>query len=449
MNSNPLKAFIIYASEDKTLREEFERHLQPLADLSWLTIWSDKEIAPGDLWDAAIKKNIQDADIFFMLVSVNFYNSGYIREEEFKTAVERLEKGDSIVIPIIVRHCTWKYFPIIKDLQVLPPGGIAVTDTAHWDNRDKAWDKIIEKIGERIEKIHQNRASGGNNQGLKTTLQTNTTQKQTAIINENITPVSNTFWKFRDLKTYGSTEWLADNKKKYRQVFDIDEADYIYAELSFFNKKFDVEDWSLQLELRCFNTKNRKEAICEIPLTVDVNPTDPILYIREGWGNKEPGVFWSKGTYIWEAWIDNTLIANKVFYIEDSGKKLTRNENPYCRFNEIYFYNAPFDDIAIADRKYASRFISEELRYLYSEIHIENLCPDLNWYCEIIVRYFNSAGELKGMVTRLYNFEPGEKSASISAGWGSNVAGSWRKDTYRVEVMFMNQVRKTGTVTIQ
>lgn len=441
MNPNPLKAFIIYASDDKILREEFERHLQPLADLNWLTIWSDKEIAPGELWDAAIKRNIQDADIFFMLVSVNFYNSGYIREEEFKTAVERLEKGDSIVIPIIVRHCTWKYFPIIKDLQVLPPGGIAVTDTAHWDNRDKAWDKIVEKIGERIEKIHQSRASSQNQMAKP--------PKQKDVINEQITVTSNMFWKFRDIKTYGSTEWLADNKKKYRQVFDVGEADYIYAELSFYNKKFDLEDWSLNVELKCFNTKNRKDAICEIPLTVDVNSTDPILYIREGWGNKEPGLFWSKGTYIWEAWIEGNLIANKVFYIEDSGKKLTRIENPYCRFNDIYFYNGSFDDITFEDRKYASRFISEELRYLYSEVHIENLCPDLNWYCEILVRYFNSSGELKGMVTRLHNFEPGEKTAIISAGWGSNIAGSWRKDVYRVEVVFMNQIRKTSTITIQ
>lgn len=27
-------------------------------------------------------------------------------------------------------------------------------------------------------------------------------------------------WKFKELKIYSSTEWLADNKKKYRQVFD-------------------------------------------------------------------------------------------------------------------------------------------------------------------------------------------------------------------------------------
>ena len=28
-------------------------------------------------------------------------------------------------------------------------------------------------------------------------------------------------YKFRELKVYSSTEWLADNKKKYRQVFDL------------------------------------------------------------------------------------------------------------------------------------------------------------------------------------------------------------------------------------
>ena len=47
-------------------------------------------------------------------------------------------------------------------------------------------------------------------------------------------------WKFRELKIYASTEWLADNKKKYRQVFDRHVTTYIYAELSFYNKHFDV-----------------------------------------------------------------------------------------------------------------------------------------------------------------------------------------------------------------
>jgi CRISPR/Cas system-associated protein Cas10 (large subunit of type III CRISPR-Cas system) len=48
---------------------------------------------------------------------------------------------------------------------------------------------------------------------------------------------------------HGLTEWLADNKKKYRQVFDRFETSYIYAELSFYNKRFDEEDWEVDLEL--------------------------------------------------------------------------------------------------------------------------------------------------------------------------------------------------------
>ena len=43
-------------------------------------------------------------------------------------------------------------------------------------------------------------------------------------------------YKFRELKVYSSTEWLADNNKKYRQVFDRYETSYIYAEFSFYNK---------------------------------------------------------------------------------------------------------------------------------------------------------------------------------------------------------------------
>jgi len=43
-------------------------------------------------------------------------------------------------------------------------------------------------------------------------------------------------FKFKDLKIYGSSEWLAGKKKKYRRVFDRSEATYVYAELSFLIK---------------------------------------------------------------------------------------------------------------------------------------------------------------------------------------------------------------------
>ncbi|HQW96654.1 MAG TPA: hypothetical protein PLU58_12670, partial [Saprospiraceae bacterium] len=55
-------------------------------------------------------------------------------------------------------------------------------------------------------------------------------------------PQSKKRYKFKELKCYSSTEWLYDNQKKYRQVFDRYEVGYIYAELSFINKLYDEED---------------------------------------------------------------------------------------------------------------------------------------------------------------------------------------------------------------
>jgi len=54
-------------------------------------------------------------------------------------------------------------------------------------------------------------------------------------------------YKFKELRVYSSTEWLADNKKRYRQVFDKFDTSFIYAELSFYNKMFDREDWEINL----------------------------------------------------------------------------------------------------------------------------------------------------------------------------------------------------------
>ena len=59
-------------------------------------------------------------------------------------------------------------------------------------------------------------------------------------------------FKYKELKVYTSTEWLADNKKKYRQVFNRYSTTYVYAELSFFNKQFDENDWEIEVELKCF-----------------------------------------------------------------------------------------------------------------------------------------------------------------------------------------------------
>ncbi len=247
-------------------------------------------------------------------------------------------------------------------------------------------------------------------------------------------------FKFRELKVYASTEWLADNKKKYRQVFDRYETTFVYAELSFYNKLFDIEDWEIDVTLKCFAVKKGKRELCSLSLKKKVSKYDNVVYIREGWGNKNEGAFWKKGTYYWEAWIEDEKIATKYFYIEDAGKNVIPGENPYVTVHSLKLYEGPYDDIIEDERVYLKSFHFDETRYIYVEILLQNLHLSKAWQCELFVKFYNDARELKGQVVRLQRVEKRDDIVKITAGWGSNVKGSWRQDRYTAEIIFMDKL---------
>jgi len=254
-------------------------------------------------------------------------------------------------------------------------------------------------------------------------------------------PINIVNYKFRELKVYSSTEWLADNKKKYRQVFDRYSTSYVYAELSFYNKQFDEEDWEAEIELKCFQLKSDKVELCSLPLKKKViSKYDNVVYIREGWGNKKEGKFWKKGTYFWEAWIDNVRVATKYFYIEDVEMSNPDVKNPYLEVKSLKLYEGPYDDVIQEERIYSKGFNAEETRYIYVEIILNNLNLNNSWYCELFTKFYNNARELKGQVVRLQRVEIDEDQIKLTAGWGSNVKGSWREDKYTAEIVFMDSV---------
>jgi SpoVK/Ycf46/Vps4 family AAA+-type ATPase len=62
------------------------------------------------------------------------------------------------------------------------------------------------------------------------------------------------------------------------------------------------------------------------------------------------------------------------------------------------------------------------------------------WNCELFIKFYNDAREMKGQVVRLHKVEKGDETIRLTAGWGSNVKGSWRTDRYTAEIIFMDQV---------
>lgn len=248
-------------------------------------------------------------------------------------------------------------------------------------------------------------------------------------------------YKFKELRVYSSTEWLADNRKKYRQVFDRFETSYVYAELSFYNKLFDREIWEVDIELRCYEIRNAKKQICSLEFRKKISKYDNVVYIREGWGNKNAGSFWKKGTYYWEAWMDGEKVSTKYFYLEDIGdKSVAEGASGYVSLQSIKLYEGQYDDVMEDDRQYMINFSSDDTRYIYAEVILNNLLKADNWHCEVFVKFYNEGRELKGQVVRLHNVKKEDEKIKLTAGWGANTKGSWKKGKYSIEVLFMDKL---------
>jgi hypothetical protein len=58
----------------------------------------------------------------------------------------------------------------------------------------------------------------------------------------------------------------------------------------------------------------------------------------------------------------------------------------------------------------------------------------------LFTKFYNEARELKGQVIRLQTIKKGEEKVKITAGWGSNVKGSWREGLYSAELVFMERL---------
>jgi len=248
----------------------------------------------------------------------------------------------------------------------------------------------------------------------------------------------NTHYKYRDIKVFGSTEWLANNEKNYRQVFDESEIAYVYCEVSFFNKLFDEKDWDLKLELKCFSSDNKE--VCSLNCDRTIRKEENIIFIREGWGVKEPGTYWKRGSYRWEAHVDGKFLAERYFYIEKEGVVL-KGFNPYFDLEAIKLYEGPDSNMKPRDRKYFKVFNGQDSRYIWAEFIADNLIKNYDyWSCELVFHFKTKTGQLIGKIDKLLFVYPQDDKILCTVGWGSENKGTWAKDEYLIHVIFMNQL---------
>jgi hypothetical protein len=148
----PIRVFYSYSHEDEVLRGDLVNALALLRRQGHIAPWHDRMIGAGDEWKGEIDKNLEEAQLILLLISSSFLASDYCYDIEMKRAIERHDRGEAKVIPVILRQCDWQGAPFGK-LQALPKDGNAVTS---WANKDEAWTDVAKGIRRAVEAITAN-----------------------------------------------------------------------------------------------------------------------------------------------------------------------------------------------------------------------------------------------------------------------------------------------------
>lgn len=253
----------------------------------------------------------------------------------------------------------------------------------------------------------------------------------------------------KDLKVHGSDEWMADGTKKYRRVFDRYELSYVYVEFSFFNKLFDEEDWDLNVTLECtLNTTSNPVKLCSLNQTRKVSKTENIVYIRESWGKPVAGDFWKIGDYKWSVLIDNSVVSETVFHVEDLGPDaLAKNE--YINIESIKLFESDANIQADPARKYYNKFKRDETRFVCAEIQLKSK-SEKGFYVELFFHYLDKNGFLKGKSSELIYVKSNTQQLiyTVQNGWGSSTPGLWKNNYYSVDVYFMEILMASATFEV-
>src|SRR5215218_4465641 len=145
----PLRVFCSYAHEDEEHLNDLREWLRGLERQGLIKWWHDRQIVAGWEWEETIDKNLRTAEIILLLVTPDFMASDYVYEKEIARAIERHERGEARVIPIIVRPSDWKWTPFGR-LQALPKDAKPITT---WPNQDEAWLDVAEGLRRALKEL--------------------------------------------------------------------------------------------------------------------------------------------------------------------------------------------------------------------------------------------------------------------------------------------------------
>lgn len=125
------RIFISYSHEDEDWKDSVSGQLSVLNAV--FDVWDDRRITAGDDWQAEITSALADCDVALLLISRDFLNSAYIKENEVPALLRRREQEGLRVIPVILRPCPWQRVNWLNSIQARPLDGEALSGMREHD----------------------------------------------------------------------------------------------------------------------------------------------------------------------------------------------------------------------------------------------------------------------------------------------------------------------------
>ena len=140
--------YLLADPKDQDISEAILKHLRPIARNFPLPIEIDSDFSVPPGADKAIyEQRLFEANIVLALISSDFIDNDtlYARNQ---TVMERHNRGQTVMIPLLVRNCMWKRTPFAR-LDVLPRNSQPLNNKQYWNSQDDAIMAVVEDIAQR------------------------------------------------------------------------------------------------------------------------------------------------------------------------------------------------------------------------------------------------------------------------------------------------------------
>ncbi len=148
---DPVTVFLCYDRDpkDESMAIELKKHLAVLTHKGTIKVWDHGSISPGTDWQQQMDTYLATAQMTLLLVSASFLASQYYYDKVIGKAIERHDRKQARVIPVLLRFSQWKDTPLGR-LLPLPDHEKPISS---WADHDEAYANVAEGVTKVAEQL--------------------------------------------------------------------------------------------------------------------------------------------------------------------------------------------------------------------------------------------------------------------------------------------------------